>query len=92
MNFLENKIIRFGELKRSIPGISAKMLTQTLQKLEKFGFIARDDHGTKPLIVEYQHTELGKELCSILKTLTTWTENHMDQIVNSVHVFEKNTL
>ncbi len=81
INILLNKTFRFGELKREIGGISPKMLTQTLMKLERFGFIARCSFPILPMKVEYSLTPLGKELGSILNSLTTWTEKNMNRIM-----------
>lgn len=81
INILLNKTFRFGELKREIGGISPKMLTQTLMKLERFGFIARCSFPILPMKVEYSLTPLGKELGSILNSLTTWTEKNMNRII-----------
>ena len=83
INLLSQKVYRFGELKRKIGGISPKMLTQTLQKLEKYGFLARQSFPVLPMKVEYELTPLGKELSFILSSLATWTEKHMNQIILS---------
>ncbi len=80
INLLFNKIFRFGELKREIGGISPKMLSQTLDKLERYGFVSRQSFPVIPLKVEYTLTPLGKELGVIMNSLTTWTETHMKQI------------
>lgn len=81
MSLLAQKVLRFGELKREINGISPKMLTQTLQKLEKYGFVMRQAYDTLPLKVEYSLTYLGYELSQILASLTTWTETNMRKII-----------
>lgn len=81
ITLLLNKAYRFGELKRTIGGISPKMLTQTLQKLEKYGLINRQSFPVLPLKVEYTLTPLGQELCTILNTLTIWTEKNMPSII-----------
>jgi DNA-binding HxlR family transcriptional regulator len=81
IGFLNQKTCRFGELKREVGGISPKVLTSTLQKLEKYGFVSREAFPVLPLKVEYSLTSLGKELSLILNTLTTWTENNMKEIL-----------
>lgn len=80
INLLFYKIYRFGELKRQISDISPKMLTQTLTKLERYGFVIRESFPVLPMKVEYSLTTLGKELSVILNTLTLWTEENMKQI------------
>lgn len=81
INVLAKRTCRFGELKREVGGISPKMLTQTLLKLEKYGFVARESFSVLPLKVEYSLTHLGRELSSILGTLTGWTEANMHAIM-----------
>lgn len=87
ISILSNKTSRFGELKRDIDGISAKVLTQTLLKLERLGFIARKSYPVLPLKVEYSLTPLGNELGAILNSLTTWTESNMDEICKAERKF-----
>lgn len=88
ITLLSSKIYRFGELQRAIDGISKKVLTQTLVKLERSGFIARNAYPVLPLKVEYSLTTLGKELNVILTSLTEWIEHNMPDILQA----EKNFL
>lgn len=81
INLISQRTYRFGELKRALEGISAKMLTQTLQKLEFHGLLAREEFPVLPLKVEYSLTTLGLELSRILASLTAWTEANMDVII-----------
>nr|WP_204330264.1 helix-turn-helix domain-containing protein [Rhizobium phaseoli] len=68
---------RFGELRRMIPDISQRMLTQTLRDLQRDGYIAREVFPTKPPSVEYSMTELGRSLYLPLSQLLNWAEaNH----------------
>jgi len=60
---------RFGELKRLIPGISARVLTQRLRLLEQAGIIARDHQPTIPPQVSYSLTARGQELSQVLDEL-----------------------
>lgn len=87
INLLSQRIYRFGELKREIGGISSKMLTQTLQKLERYGFVSRKSFFVLPMKVEYTLTLLGKELGCILISLTTWTEKNMKIIIQAEKEF-----
>ncbi|ANH11889.1 TPA: winged helix-turn-helix transcriptional regulator [Legionella pneumophila] len=87
ISLLSQKIYRFGELKREIGGISPKMLTQTLLKLERYGFVQRQSYPVLPMKVEYSLTRLGKELSAILVLLTRWTETNMDKIINAEKTF-----
>nr|WP_299488453.1 helix-turn-helix domain-containing protein [uncultured Allomuricauda sp.] len=69
---LSKGINRYGQIKRNIPGISEKMLTQRLKDLEKESLIIREDFKTVPPRVEYHLTEAGKELVPVLKKLCNW--------------------
>ena len=60
---------RFGELKRSVPGISAKMLTERLRTLEGAGLVRRDYEATIPPKVTYSLTQRGHELDDVLARL-----------------------
>jgi DNA-binding HxlR family transcriptional regulator len=65
-------IWRFSELERSIPGISQKMLIQTLRDLERDGLVTRTIHPQVPPKVEYELTEHGRALCPALAELLKW--------------------
>lgn len=62
---------RFGELKRAIPGVSAKVLTTRLRELEERGVIARRVLPTSPPAVEYRLTDLGASLQPALEALAS---------------------
>lgn len=63
---------RFNELKRSIDGISQKVLTDTLRSLEADGIVSRTVYAEVPLRVEYSLTELGETLRPVLKSMENW--------------------
>jgi len=67
-------IYRFGEMKRAIPPISEKMLTQHLRELEADGLITRTIYPEMPPRVEYALTKLGMSLKPILAQLYDWGE------------------
>jgi len=69
---LENGSIRYGEIERRIEGISKKMLTQTLRKLEWNGLVQRHITPTVPPMVEYSLTSLGGSLLQPLRELRQW--------------------
>ncbi|PWS22663.1 MarR family transcriptional regulator, partial [Enterococcus faecium] len=68
---------RTGELKRLIPNITQKMLTQQLRELEKSGVIVRKVYEQIPPKVEYSLSEYGESLSEILNKLCLWGENHV---------------
>ena len=71
---------RFSELRRAIPDISKRMLTQTLRDLERDGLVARRVFPTKPPSVEYRLTALGNSLLEPLTVLVMWAERSQPKI------------
>ncbi|MGW3605139.1 winged helix-turn-helix transcriptional regulator [Micromonospora sp. NPDC005161] len=69
---LKEGVHRYGELRRRMPGVSEKMLTQRLRELEADGLVARQDHGTVPPHVEYCLTDEGRSLAPVLQALYDW--------------------
>ena len=67
---------RFNELKRSIDGISQKVLTDTLRSLQADGIVSRTVYAEVPLRVEYSLTELGETLRPVLKSMESWGEDY----------------
>lgn len=78
---LLKKTYRFSELKKSIGGISEKMLAQNLRSLEKDGFILRKDYREIPPKVDYSLTPLGKEIATHVQTLAEWIKNHFPEVM-----------
>jgi DNA-binding HxlR family transcriptional regulator len=72
--------VRFNEIRRSIGGISQKMLTQTLRDLERDGLVTRVVFPVIPPRVEYELTPLGRTLEEPMRALSTWAEHHMGQV------------
>lgn len=70
---------RTCELKRLMPGITQKMLTQQLRELEEDGLVRRKIYNQVPPKVEYSLTEYGWSLDSILTTLCSWGEHHLER-------------
>src|SRR5690606_956651 len=74
---LATKPHRFGELRRMVPDISQRMLTQTLRDLQRDGYIEREVFATKPPSVEYRMTALGRSLFEPLSKVLEWAAaNH----------------
>lgn len=78
---LRNKRLRFSELKKTIHGVSEKMLSQTLKVLEQDGFIIRQDYQEIPPHVDYQLTHFGLEASERLFEFTFWLEQKLPQIL-----------
>src|SRR3954471_2413688 len=69
---------RFGALQRRLEGVSPKVLTHTLRRLEERGFVDRTVYPAVPLHVEYALTDLGRGVAVPLAELRAWVENHLD--------------
>lgn len=67
---------RFGELKRSVKGITPSMLTQQLRELEEDGLISRKIYAEIPPRVEYTLTEFGLTLSPIMQSMAKWGEEY----------------
>lgn len=80
---LGNGTARWGELRRSIDGISEKMLATTLKTLEGDGLVQRTSYPEVPPRVEYSLTELGCDLMLRLGPLMEWIAAHADDMIGS---------
>lgn len=80
---------RFGALRRSIDGISQKMLTQTLRDLERDGLVSRRVYPTTPPSVEYALTPLGETLTGPLGALREWAEQHIAQVLTARAAYDQ---
>ncbi len=75
--YLRDGVLRYGELKRTVEGITPKMLTQTLKELEADGLITRQLYFEVPPRVEYSLTEAGVELIPFINQMRVWGEKKM---------------
>jgi DNA-binding HxlR family transcriptional regulator len=75
--WLRDSTLRFGELKRRIPGISERMLTQQLRELEDHGVVHREVYAVVPPRVEYSLTAYGDTLRPITDLMCAWGKKHM---------------
>ncbi|WP_040739552.1 winged helix-turn-helix transcriptional regulator [Nocardia tenerifensis] len=71
---------RFSALRRRVDGVSERMLSQTLQALERDGMVHREVHETIPPRVEYTLTELGAEVAERLESLIQVVERNMPRV------------
>jgi DNA-binding HxlR family transcriptional regulator len=78
--WLHQRTYRFAELRRLIPGITEKMLTQQLRELEADGIVDRTVYPTVPPKVEYSLTAYGKSLEQALQAICEWGRIHMQRI------------
>jgi DNA-binding HxlR family transcriptional regulator len=75
--FLKDETLRYGELKRTVEGITPKMLTQTLKELEEDELIVRKAYFEVPPRVEYSLTAAGVELVPFIDQMRIWGEKQM---------------
>jgi DNA-binding HxlR family transcriptional regulator len=74
---------RFNGLARRVDGVSPKMLSQTLQALERDGFVNRHIHTTSPLHVEYSLTPLGEAMADQHADLINLVETAMPHVLTA---------
>lgn len=77
---LSQKARRHGELVEQIGGISRKVLTETLRRLQDYGLVERHAHSQRH--VEYDLTELGRTLVDPIETLTDWARDHAGAVAD----------
>ncbi len=75
--------LRFGQLLRSVEGISQRMLTVTLRRLQRDGLVSRTVLDTSPPHVMYALTPVGTSLTDVLKRLVAWSAENRDHIEHS---------
>jgi DNA-binding HxlR family transcriptional regulator len=85
---LAEKPYRFGELRRLVPDISQRMLTQTLLELQRDGYVHREVFPTKPPSVEYSLTDLGRSMFGPLYQLVQWAELNHDAVCAARAAFD----
>lgn len=74
-HLLRNDTLRFGQLKKVLPGITNTVLANTLKKFERAGVVNRIQFNEIPPHVEYSLTELGKLLLGVFYELAKWGDN-----------------
>ena len=88
INRLGHGPLRFSQIKRELYGISQKMLTATLRDLERDGFVRRTVTPTIPPRVDYELTDLGRELHGPLAVLGDWAVRNRDRVLHARAEFE----
>lgn len=73
---------RFMQLQREVTGIGSKMLSKELRDLEINELVKRTVYDTKPVTVEYELTDYGKTLQSIISEMAKWGTQHRKRIMN----------
>ncbi|GHF31408.1 transcriptional regulator [Streptomyces griseoluteus] len=91
---LLDRSYRFGELRRAVGRwggreVSEKMLTQTLQTLERDGLVHRDAKPVIPPRVDYSLTGLGREAAEQVRALAVWTEDRLEQVEKARRAYDE---
>ncbi|MFJ6903515.1 winged helix-turn-helix transcriptional regulator [Streptomyces griseoluteus] len=91
---LLDRSYRFGELRRAVGRwggreVSEKMLTQTLQTLERDGLVDRDAKPVIPPRVDYSLTDLGREAAEQVRALALWTGNRLAQVEKARRAYDE---
>ena len=86
---LQDEPVRFNHLRRDIHGISQKVLSQTLKKMERDGLVSRTIYATVPVTVEYALTPLGRTLTETVRTLAHWAEKNMDAVLAAQQAYDE---
>lgn len=80
--------LRFSEIKRRLPGISQRMLTETLRGLERNGILRRTVYPSVPPKVEYSLTPLGESLVPLVQALVNWSLEHRSEIQDARSTYD----
>lgn len=81
MGALMSGKMRFKEMEREIPNITARMLSKELKELEENQLVTRTVYDTKPVTVEYELTAYGRSLDKVLYEMKVWGEQHRKRIM-----------
>ncbi|MEV0847719.1 helix-turn-helix domain-containing protein [Streptomyces sp. NPDC049954] len=79
---------RFSALRRTVGGVSEKMLAQTLQALERDGFVLREAKPVIPPHVEYSLTPVGREVAEQVWGLARWTERRVATVLDAREAYD----
>ncbi|WAS90161.1 winged helix-turn-helix transcriptional regulator [Nannocystis punicea] len=89
VSMLSDRPLRFSELRRTIEGISQRMLTLTLRGLERDGLVTRTVTPTVPPRVDYELTDLGRTLLDPVQALAAWADGHRVEIARARERFDR---
>jgi len=78
---LHDRTLRFSELRRTVGGVSERMLAQALQTLERDGFVVRKAYPVVPPHVEYSLTPMGRGVSASVQSLVDWIGAHVPAVL-----------
>lgn len=85
---LDEGPLRFNALRREVGGITQRMLSATVRRLERDGLLTRTVHHTAPPRVEYALTNRGRSLHAVLAQLVAWTEENLEDVRRCREVYD----
>ena len=88
LGILDDGSARFNQLRREIEGVSQKVLSQTLRRLERDGLVRRTVIPTTPVAVEYAITPLGRTLAAPVDAIRAWSEVHIEEVLEAQKQFD----
>jgi DNA-binding HxlR family transcriptional regulator len=71
---------RFGDLAAAIPGLSDRLLSERLKELEAEGLVRRQVFPTTPVRIEYQLTDKGRALATVVAAISTWAHDWLEPL------------
>ena len=86
---LASGVRRHSRLHDALPGVSKKVLTETLRSLERDGLVRRQIYAEVPVRVEYSLTKLGWSLTQPMMALYEWAEQHVDEVKDARARYEE---
>ncbi|MFI6022701.1 winged helix-turn-helix transcriptional regulator [Streptomyces sp. NPDC051287] len=89
LSALHEGSFRFNELRRRVDGVSEKMLSQTLQALERDGLVHREAQPTNPPRVDYELTPLGRGVAERLLSVVHFVESRMDEVLAAREAYDE---
>ena len=89
LNALAGGPLRYSDLARRIAGVSQKMLTQTLRRLERDGLLTRTITPSVPVRVDYQLTSLGETILPVVTAIKQWSEAHIAEIHTARDAYDR---
>ena len=88
LGLLQERSWRFNALLKQIEGLSQKVLSQTLKRLERDGLLSRTAYPTVPVTVEYALTPLGGSLAQSLAAMLAWSEANIDAVLAAQQAYD----
>jgi DNA-binding HxlR family transcriptional regulator len=86
---LSGGTLRFAQLRRTVDGISQKVLTNTLRGLERDGIVTRRIYASVPPRVEYSLTSLGRSLGDLVEGICVWAEANIEHVHEAREVYDQ---